>query len=461
MTEQISHITYRSNLPFPPNEVFNWHARPGAFLRLNPPWNPVTVIEAPNSIQDGERAVIKMKGPLGIPITWKVEHSGYIEGEQFVDTQVCGPFSYWQHTHRFEEGEDGGCLLNDDIAFRLPAGKLGRVLARKFVERELKRVFTYRHAVTANDLKLHALFAAAPKLRVAITGGTGLVGTGLTALLQGAGHSVVVISRSRKRDSIYWNPASGEIEHEKLEGTDAVINLSGENVASGRWNERRKQEIMQSRVLGTKLICETIAKLKRKPGVLVSASAIGVYGNRRAQICTEETSVGDNFLAEVGVAWEAATNAASDAGIRVVLPRIGIVITPEGGALSKMLLPFLCGVGGRVGDGSQFMSWISYDDTIYALYSLLLDARFSGPVNLTAPDPVTNSEFTTTLGRVLKRPTVLPAPAFALRAVLGEVADALLLASIRVQPSRLLKAGFNFAYPTLEGCLRHVLGRQD
>jgi uncharacterized protein (TIGR01777 family) len=297
-------------------------------------------------------------------------------------------------------------------------------------------------------------------MKVAVTGASGLVGSALVPFLSESGHEVVRLVRRAPRgeDEVRWDPARGEIDGAGLEGVEAVVHLSGENLAGGRWTKARKTRIRDSRVGSTELLARALAALKRPPGVLVSTSAIGYYGSRGDAWLTESSPVDDGFLGRLCADWEAAAAPAAEAGIRVVHPRLGLVLSRPGGALGKMLLPFRAGLGGVVGPGTQYMSWVAMDDVLGALRHALVGGVLEGAFNLVAPEPVTNREFTKTLGRVLGRPTVAPVPAFALRAVLGEMAEATLLASTRVRPRRLEEAGYAFRFPTLESALRHVLG---
>jgi len=299
-------------------------------------------------------------------------------------------------------------------------------------------------------------------MKVFVTGASGLVGSALVPYLTTSGHRVTRLVRSPPRPGaaeIHWDPAAGVQDLGSLEGMDAVVHLAGENIAGGRWTAARKAKIRDSRVIGTRTLCETLARLPQPPKVLVSASAIGYYGDRGAEPLWENSAVGSGFLAEVCRAWEEATQPAVQKGIRVVLLRIGIVLSPAGGALAKMLLPFKLGLGGVISGGSQYMSWIALDDVAGAVAHALMTDTLHGPVNAVAPFPVTNREFTKTLGRVLGRPTVFPLPAFGARLAFGEMADALLLASTRVEPKRLLATQYGFRYPELDGALRHLLGK--
>jgi uncharacterized protein (TIGR01777 family) len=255
-----------------------------------------------------------------------------------------------------------------------------------------------------------------------------------------------------------WNPDAGTIQADDLEDFDAVVHLAGETIV-GRWTAGKKTCILESRAKGTRLLCESLAQLRNRPSVLVSASASGYYGDCGDQVLDEESPAGSLFLSEVAKAWEAATEPASQNGIRVVNLRIGFVLSKAGGGLATMLLPFKLGFGGRVGSGRQYLSWIAIDDVVGAISHAILSDALRGPVNAVAPQPVTNREFTKTLGRVLWRPTIFPLPVFAAHLVMGEMADNLLLASARVKPSRLLSSGYEFRFPQLDSALRHVLGK--
>ena len=296
---------------------------------------------------------------------------------------------------------------------------------------------------------------------VLVTGASGLLGTKLVAALEAEGKRVLraVRRNARNEQEVSWDPATGTIDRDQLEGLDAVVHLAGANVAGKRWSEAYKQLLIDSRVDGTTLIAETLANLDHKPKVFACASAIGYYGDRANEELDESAACGDSFLPELCMQWERSCQPARDAGIRTANMRIGVVLSPEGGGLKKMLLPFKLGGGGILGNGRQYMSWISLDDVVRAIQFVVDNETLAGPINLVTPNPVTNREFTKTLGRVLSRPTVLPMPAVAARLLFGEMADALLLASARVVPSTLTKAGFRYEYADLEPALRHLLGR--
>ncbi len=297
-----------------------------------------------------------------------------------------------------------------------------------------------------------------PRHTVAITGASGLVGTALSALLTTGGHRVVpVVRRPARAGEISWNPALS-LDPTALDGVDAVVHLAGEAIVSGRWTEARKRKIRDSRVAGTGTIAQAIANASNGPKVLVSASAMGIYGDRGDEILDDGAPPGHGFLPDVAREWEAATAPASRAGVRVATSRFGLILSPAGGLLARMLPPFRLGVGGPLGNGSQWMSWISIDDCIAGLGHLLFN-QLDGAFNFGSPEPVTNRSFTKTLGRVLRRPTIIPVPRVALRLVFGELADAGILASTRMVPERLRASGFEFRHTQLEPALRHLLGR--
>jgi uncharacterized protein (TIGR01777 family) len=299
-------------------------------------------------------------------------------------------------------------------------------------------------------------------MKIAVGGSTGLVGSALVPFLTENGHEVVRLVRGEvvnAAQEIPWNPDAGQLDAAALDGIDAVVHLGGHNIASGRWKPARKRLMVDSRVNSAGLLARTIASMSSPPQTFVCASAIGFYGDRDQDVMHETSDSGPDFISDLCRQWEASVEPARDAGIRVVNLRIGVVLTPKGGALRKMLIPFkLCG-GGVVGSGKQWWSWIAIDDLVRVILHSINTDSLSGPVNTVAPGMVQNLEFTKTLGRVLKRPTVVPMPAFVVKAVFGEMGKELLLGSTRVDPQKLLDSGFDFSFSELELALRHLLGK--
>jgi uncharacterized protein len=295
-------------------------------------------------------------------------------------------------------------------------------------------------------------------LDVLVSGSTGLIGSALVSALRDEGHRVVRLTRSQDAgdDAVRWDPSAGEIDADRLEGIDAVVHLAGENIVR-RWTSNKKARIRNSRVQGTRLLAETLARLATPPRVMVSASATGYYGDRGDEFLREENAPGDNFLAGLCQEWEAAADPVREVGVRVVHPRLGLVLSPQGGALGVTLPVFKLGGGGRIGSGRQYWPWVAIDDVVGSILYALKTDSLEGPVNVSVPDPPTNAQYTSTLGRVLNRPTFFSLPAPIARLMLGQLADELLLASQRVEPARLKESGYEYRHPELEGALRYLL----
>lgn len=298
-------------------------------------------------------------------------------------------------------------------------------------------------------------------MRVLVTGSHGLVGGALVSSMRATGHEVTPLVRGTpSAGEVHWDPAAGTIDAAGLEGHDAVVHLAGVGIADSRWDAQHKAAVRRSRVMGTELLARTLASLDRPPSVLASGSAVGVYGDRGEEELTEASPRGSGFLADVVDDWEQAAGPAAEAGIRVALLRTGVVLSAKGGALARQLLAFKLGLGGRIGSGRQYLSWITLDDEVAAIAHVLATDTLQGPVNLTAPGAVTNAEFTRALGRALRRPTVVPVPTVALKLLFGaEMVAEMLLAGQRVRPTALGSAGFAFGHPGIDEALRHVLGR--
>lgn len=471
-------FTLRTPMPVSPDELYAWHARPAAFLRMLPPWEPAQLVGAEGTFgTDGHRLVIRTPVVGPVKGNWVAEGFDYQPGRGFRDRQLHGPFAEWTHAHRMLPGGPGGAspgdpntsVLEDHVEYRLPLGVVGRLFGGGLVRDRLRAMFAYRHALLAGDLRRHARYRDRPRLKVVVTGSRGLIGTDLVAFLATGGHAVTRLVGGPSvqlppvddgTTYVGWDPAAGP-DPAVLDGADAVVHLAGENVADGRWTDAKKKRIEESRTGPTRRLAEAVAALPagRRPGVLVCASGISVYGDRGDESLTEDAAPGSGFLAGVVRAWEAATAPAADAGVRVVNLRFGVVLSPRAGALAKQLPAFRTGAGAVLGDGTQWVPWVELNDAVGAVHHALQTAALSGPVNVCAPNPVTNREFTKALGRALGRPAFLWLPRAALRAMFGEVADAALLASVRAVPRKLLDTGFAFDHPDLEPALRFALGR--
>lgn len=448
-------------LPVTADELYRWHMRPGAFHRLVPPFQRVRVVEEPDGIAEGETLTMKVyQGPVGL--RWVANHRDFIEGRQFVDEQIRGPFAAWTHTHTFEHEGPDQCRLTDHIDYELPMGPLGRLVGGGMTRRMLQRMFDFRHTRSRLDLMRHASISDDRTLTVAITGASGLIGGHLTHFLTTGGHEVRPVVRSREEaesgDGIYWNIDEGEIDADALEGVDAVVHLAGENIF-GRWTDAKKHRIMESRRKGTRLLSEALADLEDPPDVLVSASGIDFYGGRGTDPVDESDGPGDGFLADVCQEWERAADPDRQAGIRTVHTRFGLVLSADGGGLKTMLPAFKMGVGGRIGSGNQYFPWVHIDDVVGIIHFALFDDSLEGPVNAVSPQTVTNSEFTQILGDVLSRPTWIPVPEFGVKLLFGQMGEEALLSGVRARPKKLEDAGYEWAWRDLKEALEYELGQ--
>jgi len=444
----------------PRDEVFDWHSRPGAFNRLSPPWAPLRVVTEATSLKDG-RAELALPGGL----RWVAAHQpdGYDPPRRFVDAIGSDGLASlparvavrWRHIHEFEEvnefeeAGDNKTRVIDRVETPVPAAAL-------------RPMFVYRHQQLADDLAAHRLAAEnglAPST-IAVTGSSGLVGSALTAFLRTGGHRVIALVRgpAKTSDERRWDPEAPAPD--LFTGVDAVIHLAGASIA-GRFTDGHRNAIRDSRIGPTRRLAELLAKTADRPDVLISASAVGYYGyDRGDEILSEDSGRGGGFLADVVADWEDATVPAEQGGVRVVRVRTGIVQSPHGGTLKLMRPLFSAGLGGRLGDGRQWLSWIGIDDLVDVYHRALWNTAMSGPVNAVAPQPVRNSEYTHTLAHVLHRPAILTVPSFGPRALLGaQGARELACASQNVLPNKLSQAGHRFRQPDLEQALRHLLGR--
>ena len=448
-------IEFSALMPCDSEFLYRWHTMPRAINRLTPPWENVKVIEHPSSIANDEKVHVKLEGL----IDWKLRILDLEEGKSFSDTQVTGPFSSWTHKHSMQTINGKSSLLVERINFKLPI--FNSLLNGLFTKIKLKPLFDYRFRTMFNDIQMHYKNKDIKPMKILITGSSGLVGSSLVDFLSSGGHQVSKLVRhaTNKEDEVYWDTEKNEIDLEKLEGFDVIVHLAGENIANKRWSDKQKEKIARSRVDGTNFITEALLKLSSPPSTFICASAIGFYGDRNDELCDEKSAVGEGFLAETCEQWEQASKGLEEKNIRVVNTRFGIILDPRSGALAKMLPLFKLGAGGDLGDGKQWMSWIALDDVLGVILHCMTNENIFGPVNTVSPNPVTNKEFTKILAKVLRRLAIFPAPGFALKLALGEMADALLLSSTKVEPLALKETGYDFAYPDLEDALRHMLGR--
>ncbi|KHO22149.1 TIGR01777 family protein [Mycolicibacterium setense] len=447
-------LVYSSIIDAPAEEVFAWHGRP-AFTRLSPPWQPMRLKTEASSLRDG-RAELALPGGL----RWVAQHQAdaYDPPRRFVD-KIAGaaPASWpaalavrWKHIHDFEPVDATHTRMTDRVETPVPG-------------QFLRPMFAYRHRQLADDLAAHrqAREQGLTPMTVAVTGASGLVGSALTAFLSTGGHNVIRLVRHppSKPDERQWD--TSDPDPELLDGVDAVIHLAGASIA-GRFTDKHRRAIRDSRIEPTRKLAELAAHADAGPRVLISASAVGFYGHDRGdEVLTESSERGDGFLADVVADWEAALAPAEGAGVRVVRVRTGIVQSPSGGTLRLLRPLFAAGLGGRIGDGQQWLPWIGIDDLVDIYHRALWDNQMSGPVNAVAPEPVRNADYTDTLGHVLHRPTFLPVPALGPRLLLGDQgARELACASQRAVPAVLSAAEHRFRHPHLDQALRHVLGRE-
>ncbi|MDD9304130.1 MAG: TIGR01777 family protein [Desulfobacter sp.] len=452
-------FTKETLIHVPVEDLFAWHARNGAINRLTPPWSKLCLISRQgNGIDKGVKVKFKIK-VMGIPMIWEAAHVEYLENKLFRDCQKRGPFALWEHTHLFSAKGKNAALMEDRIRFRLPMGFLSRPFYGH-ARRELERIFAYRHRVLKDDMENRA--GRIRKQRILVSGASGTIGKALVPFLRTCGHEVIRLVRDPKdksEDALYWDPYNNILDMDAAGPVDAVISLNGTDISRGRWTPAQRKLIVDSRVIPTRVLVEKMRTMARPPSVFISSSAIGFYGEGGEKILTEESPQGDSFISRVCDQWETASLGAARAGIRTVQLRIGVVLTPGGGALKRMLLPFSLGLGTRISQGRQYMSWISMDDALGGILHILEKKQIHGPVNLTAPAPVTNKVFTKTLGNIFSRPAmfVLPRPLAVF--LWGQMGKETLLTSARVVPQILVDTGYDFSHPVLASALAHVLGR--
>ncbi len=451
--------TKKTTINVPVEQLFAWHARNGAILRLTPPWAPLKLISrSGRGIDKGVQVRFRMN-LFKIPMIWEAEHIDYQENVLFKDHQTKGPFGKWVHTHLFHAQGINASIMEDRVAFKLPLSFLSFPFYGH-AKKQLARVFDYRHRVLKHDLEHRA--DKVKKQRILISGASGTIGSILVPFLRTCGHEVIRLVRNRSNladDALFWDPYKNILDMEKAGPIDGVINLNGVDISRGKWTDKQKRLILDSRVIPTRFLAEKISEMANPPSIFISSSAIGLYGDGKDRVLTENETKGDSFISSVCDQWEAATLKAEAAGIRTVQLRIGVVLTPAGGALARMMLPFSLGLGTRLSHGDQYMSWISMDDALGGILHILENRAIKGPVNLTAPHPVTNKEFTRSLGRVFSRPAFFVIPRWLAMGLWGNMGKETLLTSARVVPEKLVKTGFVFEHNELTPALKDMLGR--
>ena len=450
-----------SRIHEPVETVFAWHERPGAIERLSPPWDNIRLVGQTSGIQPGSRVRLTIS-PIGaFPVNWTARHTAYEKNRLFQDVQEKGPFSTWVHTHRFFPDGDHACRIEDRIEYTLPFHTAAIPLIGNTVHARLERIFAYRHRTLSADMVAHRKYDLSP-MKILVSGSSGVIASTLIPFLTTGGHRVFRMVRSegkRGSNAVYYNPSQGFIEAEKMENMDAVIHLAGENIGSAPWTAAKKKRILESRTQSTALLAAALAGLKHPPKLFACASAIGYYGNRGEEVLDESARPGNNFISAVCRQWEASAKPAVRAGIRTVFLRIGVVLTPAGGALQKLLPLFRTGLGGTIGSGRQYISWIGIDDMAELMLHVAANPNIEGPLNVVGPQPVTNADFAKTLGRVLSRPSVFRVPETPVHAVFGQMGAETVLSSTRVMPEKLAATGYRFRHPDLTAALSHVLGK--
>ncbi len=457
MTEPQRHTLFikRTRFPVSAEALYEWHASPGALQRLTPPWEKVDVIEESPAVADGSTTAFRLK--IGaLKIVWTARHCDIIPGRQFTDVQTRGPFSSWRHTHLFTPDTDGSSYLEDRIHYRFKFHSISKHIIGRYVRRKIEKMFEYRHRTTLDDVILRQ---GRRPLSIVMTGSSGLIGRSLVPFLRTQGHRVTRLVRGNNPGvgDASWDPDHGIINYD-FNGADAVIHLAGEPIGEGAWTKKKMKIIMDSRVAGTRLIAEQLAAMDTPPSTLICASAVGFYGDRGGVLITEDDGPGTDFISDVCRAWEAAARPAMDRGIRLVFLRIGVALHPGGGALKRYLPVSRLGLGGILGSGRQYISWISMEDVIGAVEHLLFAGNARGPVNIAAPIPVTNADFARTLARTMGRPALVTIPATLIRLLFGSMGREVILSSTRVSSQKLAESGYSFRHEKLGNALHFLLG---
>lgn len=444
----------------PKEQVVCWHMQRGSFSRSFPSWERLTIDRVDDLSDKHRRIFCHFKhGPFKIKHVFR---SHNFHNNEFIRTILeKGPFRYLTHEIEVKSNGIEACELVEKIEFNLSCPWFFLEFRIKRYKQRLKRFFSYKHDVLIKDLAFFQKLGVQKRKKILVSGSSGLIGSNLSDLLRCAGHDVWVLVRSKedlkKKKSILFDRLTGEIEREKLEGFDAVVHLGGQNINT-RWTRKKKEELIASRFEATKSLAKILGSLYKPPKAFLCASAVGFYGDRGDQLINEKNLKGSHsFLSDICQSWENACGLLKSFGVRVVHLRFGMVLSSQGGALKKMLLPFKMGIGGVFGEGEQFISWIALDDVTAAIYQLIVNEKVSGPVNIVSQRPLSNKDFSLTLAKHLGKNLGPNIPKGVLRLLKGQMADELLLTSLKVEPKKLVESGYRFRYPTLEDAFAHLI----
>lgn len=455
MKEETFTFHYETHLPVSKEEAFAWFEKPGAFERLLPPFVPIQIIEPIPSLKKGERVRFKYSliGKSGFECIHEI--IDFEKNNFFTDIQVKGPFTSWLHHRKFWGKDKDHTVIEEIVKYKLPLDNILGQFINTPIAKQLTRLFNYRQEVLKKDFLFLKNYPQ-KKLHVLMTGSTGLIGSALTALLQTMGHIVTPIRRhlSAGQEGIFWDIENQKIDPELLEDQDAVIHLAGENIAQ-YWTAQAKEKIYKSRIHSTRLLVNALNKLKNPPKTFISASGLHYYQPKTE--FGDSKSKGEEFLHHVVKDWEEESSNLKKE-IRVAHIRTGVVLSPKGGMLGKVLSLYKYGLGHKVGNGKMHLSWISIDDLVYLYTHVLMTPSLKGPINATSPYPVTQLEFSLMLAKLLKRPHFLKIPSLLIKTFGGQMAEEVLLSDLNILPEKLIEIGYSFKYPHLKGCLSHLLG---
>lgn len=451
---------FLSYLKFSPKTVFDWHLRFGAAQRLTPPWEQSRLLREEGKPEEGRKRFYKI-GFAGLEFDWVDRFADYAPDSTFTTELAKGPLKQFRHIRTFDV-EERGTILTDELHYKLPGSFVGQGLLAGYFRQRMKRLFRFRQRRVVYDLAHLEEYKNKPRLKIAVSGASGDIGQHLVPFLNACGHEVWRLVRRKPYPNtreIFWNPDTQEIDAKKLAEMDAVIHLAGLNIGEEAWSAARKTLLLNNRQAGAALLSNTLATLKKGPETLIVASAIGYYGHQPGKILNEDALSGSGFASLLCHTIEDSTAVAHKAGIRVVHARLGVVLSYRGHFMRKLLPSYKFGAGAMLGDGYQYLSWVAQDDVLYALHHILHTRSLKGPVNITAPLPVTNRDFSDSLARVLGRPRLLALPAWLVRFIFGQMGDELMLADACVVPDKLRHSGFKFTFPMLDSALRWTLGK--